>query len=73
MSQRETALVLEEESPKPLTQALTHHEKDVKCVTAFLPGSILFEFVVEHREGGTTFFSWVFPLQMVWKAKCLYV
>lgn len=71
---RETALVLEDESHKPVSQALTRHpENDVTCVTAFLPASILSEFVLEHREGGTTFFSWMFPSTQKVKCQLLFV
>lgn len=53
--QREAALCLEEESHKPVTQALTHHpEKDMKCVCISTWCS---EFVLEIREGRTTFSS----------------
>lgn len=54
--QREAALCLEEESHKPVTQALTHHpEKDMKCVC--IPTCWCSEFVLEFREESTTFSS----------------
>lgn len=59
-------MVLEEESHKLVTQALTHRETSrervqrKRCATALQLGSVLLECVLEHGEGVITFLSWVF-------------
>lgn len=68
-------MVLEEESHKLVTQALTYPEKESrervqrkKCAAALQPGSGFLECLSEHGEGVISFLSWVFP--SICKVKC---